>query len=64
MKFLRLAEVRNRVPFGKASIYRLVSLGRFPRPYQLGARAIGWLESEVEDWIQARIDSQSEPGAQ
>ena len=64
MRFLRLAEVRNRVPYSKATIYRLIKEGLFPRSYDLGARAVGWLESDIDAWIQTRIDNQSERGAQ
>lgn len=36
-------------------IYRLISEGRFPVPIKLG-RSSRWLKSEVENWVQARID--------
>jgi predicted DNA-binding transcriptional regulator AlpA len=32
----------------------MVKAGRFPRQIQLGARAVGWLESEINDYIGAR----------
>jgi prophage regulatory protein len=54
-RFLRLAEVRNRVGYGRASIYRLMAAGEFPRSYSLGARAVAWLESEIETWIESRV---------
>ena len=63
MRFLRLAEVRNRVGYGRASIYRLIAAGQFPRPYSLGARAVGFLESEIDAWIEARVNGQTANGA-
>jgi len=60
-RFLRLSEVRNRVPYSRATIYRLITAGRFPRPYSLGARAVAWLESEIDAWIEARINKQNAP---
>jgi predicted DNA-binding transcriptional regulator AlpA len=39
-KLLRLPEVRSRVPFSRATIYRLIASGEFPKPYSLGARAV------------------------
>jgi prophage regulatory protein len=54
-RFLRLAEVRNRVGYGRATIYRLMAAGQFPRAYSLGARAVAWLESEIDAWIEARV---------
>lgn len=63
MRFLRLTEVRNRVPFGRATIYRKISLGEFPRPHSLGSRAVAWLESDIDSWIEARVNGQAAPGA-
>ena len=55
-KFLRLSAVRDRIPCSRATIYRLISEAKFPRPYPLGAGAVAWRESEIDAWIQARID--------
>ena len=63
MRFLRLAEVKNRVGYGRASIYRLIAAGQFPKPHSLGARAVAWLESEIDAWIEARVNGQAAPGA-
>ena len=54
-KFLRLAEVRNRVPYSRSTIYQLITQGRFPKPINLGARAVAWLESDIDEWIAARV---------
>ena len=62
-RFLRLSEVRGRVPYSRPTIYRLIAAGEFPRPYSLGARAVAWLESEIDAWIEARVNGQSVPGA-
>ncbi|AIA71677.1 AlpA family transcriptional regulator [Pectobacterium atrosepticum] len=35
--------------------YKLIQLGEFPRPIKLG-RSSRWLQSEVETWLQQRID--------
>ncbi len=53
-KFLRLPEVRLRVPYSRSQIYRLVATGDFPKPYSLGARAVAWLERDIESWIAER----------
>ncbi len=62
-KFLRLSEVRNRVPYSRATIYRLISSGEFPRPYSLGARAVAWREAEISAWIETRIAKHDRAGA-
>jgi prophage regulatory protein len=33
-----------------------VTEGKFPRPVSLGARAVGWIETEVEEWIARQIE--------
>ncbi|QEE28582.1 AlpA family phage regulatory protein [Terriglobus albidus] len=53
--FLRLPAVQQRVPFSKSSIYAMVAAGLFPAPRRLGARAVGWLEADVNRWVEARI---------
>lgn len=57
--FLRLPAVQQRVPYSKSSIYSMVEKGLFPAPHRLGARAVGWLEHEVNLWIEDR--SKKEP---
>ena len=53
----RLPQVRQRVPYSRSEIYRLISLGKFPKPITLGERAVAWDMDEVEAWIRARIDA-------
>ncbi|ASE02768.1 TPA: AlpA family phage regulatory protein [Salmonella enterica] len=36
--------------------YKLISEGRFPEPIKLG-RSSRWLQSEVEKWVQERIET-------
>jgi prophage regulatory protein len=51
---LRLKDVTRRVGLQRASIYRGIAKGTFPRPISLGIRARGWLESEINAWIASR----------
>jgi prophage regulatory protein len=53
---LRLPQVKIRVGLSRSSIYLAISQGNFPRPVSLGARAVGWLESEVEAWLSQRVE--------
>ena len=54
-KVLRLTEVCNRTGLSKSSIYKKMEEFDFPQSIALGARAVGWLEEEIEQWIQSRI---------
>lgn len=53
-RFLRLAQVKDKIGFGSSTIYRWMEEGTFPRPRQIGAHAVAWLESEVDAWIRAQ----------
>jgi prophage regulatory protein len=54
-RLLRRGEVESRVGLKKATIYRLMSLDRFPRPIQITDGTVGWVESEIESWVVNRI---------
>ena len=53
---LRRAEVERSTGLPRSTIYELIARGTFPRPIQISARAVGWLESEVADWQKARVE--------
>jgi prophage regulatory protein len=55
MKVLRLPDVQDKTGLRHTTIYKGVQEGTFPRPIPLGAKARGWIESEVDDWIAERV---------
>lgn len=54
---LRLPAVKAQTGLSRSSIYAYISEKKFPAPIQLGARAVGWISTDVEAWVQARIDT-------
>ena len=48
--------LREMIPYTRQHILRLEKTGHFPRRIQLGPNRVGWLLSEVEAWINHRID--------
>jgi len=58
--FLRLKQVKAQVGYSGSSIYEKIKAGEFPKPYPLGARAVGWLSDDVEAWIDSRIKAREE----
>ena len=68
-RLIRLSEVLSRTGFGRTSIYRKMEDGDFPKSVKLGgppkdpnafdSRAIAWIEDEVEQWIDSRIEERN-----
>lgn len=52
---LRRRQVEARTGLSKSSIYLAIQRGEFPRPINIGKRAVGWLESDIDSWVQERI---------
>ena len=55
MRIIRLRGVVSSTGLARSTIYKLISLGEFPKSVPLVGRSVGWIESEVHDWILARI---------
>lgn len=55
MRILKLKEVMERTGLGRSSIYKFVAEGTFPKPISLGARAVGWVDGEVDEWVRLKI---------
>ena len=54
-KLLRLPEVISRTGYKRSNIYQLMNLDDFPKSVQLGPRAVAWLSSEIDQWIDDRV---------
>jgi len=53
-KILRRPDVEARTGLARSTIYDWMKRGEFPLPVALGARLVGWRESEIEEWLAAR----------
>ena len=54
-RILRLPTVKARTGLSRSTIYSRISDGNFVRPVKIGPRSVGWLESEIEAWIQSQV---------
>ena len=52
---IKLPQVKVLTALSRSSIYLKMSQDEFPKPISLGARSVGWIESEIQEWITARI---------
>ena len=59
LHILRLPKVKERTGVSRATIYALMARDQFPKPIPLGARAVGWLSSDIDAWIEQRIQARN-----
>ncbi len=59
MKILNKRELRQKTTISIQHITRLEKEGKFPKRVQLTMNRVGWLESEVDDWIRERLAKRS-----
>jgi prophage regulatory protein len=55
LTILRLTDVKARTGLSRSTIYQRVADGTFPQQISLGARAVGWVEQSITDWIEQQI---------
>jgi prophage regulatory protein len=57
MKMLSIGELKSEkgISYSKPHLYRLIKAGKFPRPVPLGENRIGFVEAEIEGWLQAKV---------
>jgi prophage regulatory protein len=56
LKILRLPQVCEVTGLCRSMIYQLEADLRFPQRVKIGARAVGWLDKEVNAWLTSRVD--------
>ena len=55
-RILRISAVMEKTGLSRSSIYLRVNQGRFPKSISLGSRAIGWIEAEIDEWVEQQIE--------
>jgi prophage regulatory protein len=50
-RILTTEQVLEILPVSKSTLWRLEKQGIFPRHFKVGSRKNGWLESDVQSWI-------------
>jgi prophage regulatory protein len=56
IRILRRPQVEARTGLSCSSIYLAIAEGTFPKPVRLGLRAVGWIEDEIVQWIDAKVE--------
>jgi len=56
---IRAAKVRQKTGLAISSIYALMAQGKFPASVQLSLKSVGWVDSEIDEWIAERINNRN-----
>jgi len=55
VQILKRPQVSAGTGIPRSTLYAKIQNGEFPRPIKLGARSVGWLASDVSEWIAAQV---------
>ena len=61
-QILRLPAVQKRTALSRSTILCLVDQGLFPAPIRLSVRCVGWIETELDEWITQRVEASRNGG--
>lgn len=56
LTILRRKQVEARVGLARSTIYDRIKAGTFPAPISLGERTVGWIEGEIDAWLNAQVE--------
>ena len=62
LRVIKLQEVISKTGLSRTGIYNRIRNHEFPSPISLGRRASGWIESEINSWIQTQIERRDKVG--
>lgn len=54
-QILRLTQVKALTGLSKTSLYQLIKQGKLKKPIRLGVRSVGWLQTDIEEFIAERV---------
>lgn len=54
-KIIRKPALFSKIGLSDATIWRMEKMGDFPKRLRLGGNSCGWLEAEVNEWIETRL---------
>ncbi len=54
-QILRLTQVKALTGLSKTSLYQLIKQGKLRKPIRLGVRSVGWLQTDIEEFITERV---------
>lgn len=62
MKIIRIKEVMELTGLARSTIYKFISNSQFPKSVALSDHCVGWVESEIQDWIIMKVNNRNIKG--
>jgi prophage regulatory protein len=59
LSYKQLGSTRG-IPFSRTHLARLENNRKFPRRVTLGEHRIGWVESEIDEWLAAKLAARND----
>lgn len=56
-RFLRLTQVLDKTGLKRSQVYAYMKTGDFPKSVKIGPSSVAWLESEIDEWINTKINN-------
>ncbi len=63
-RVLKLPEVIQVTGLSRSTIYLRMAEMTFPAHIKLGRRSVGWLEKDVQEWLEQRINESRHEGGE
>ncbi len=60
LKFLKLTEVKELTKLSRSLIYKKIQLGEFPKQVKASDNSTVWVEQEIFEWMESRIQNRNE----
>lgn len=54
---IRRKQVQARTGLSRSGMYQMIAEGAFPGSIKIGARSVGWVQSEIDEWVASRIET-------
>lgn len=61
MKILRPSQLAQILSVSKPTLWRMEKRGELPPRRKISKRTVGWLSSEIEEWLESRPDATYKP---
>ena len=62
LRIIKRPAVEAVTGLSRSSIYAKMEDGSFPKSIKLGERCVGWLEHEVQAWVENRVSASRQGG--